>query len=255
MPFTEKSLTEIWSNYHSVHQKYESLMTRFLRLRLSNPRAKEFATQGIIRRLGIMVQCIDNVFVVVPPERQDALSRQERLNVTINIQAFMVNVFGSIDNLAWIWVKEKEVTQPTGKPLPSTAIGLGSKCTIVRESFSQTFQKYLKTMDPWFEGMGDYRNALAHRISPYIPPYVVTSDNQAAYEALSDQMNAALTSGNFPEWDRLSTEQDGLGTFRPWMQHSFEEGATPFYFHPQLLADFNTVEDIALKMLDEFQKR
>jgi hypothetical protein len=101
MPFSEKSLTEIWSNYQLVHQKYQSLMTRFLMLQLSNSRAQEFATQGFIRRIGIMVRCVDNVFMMAPPERDDIPTRHEILDITINIQAFMINVFGSIDNIAW----------------------------------------------------------------------------------------------------------------------------------------------------------
>jgi hypothetical protein len=101
-----------------------------------------------------MVQCITNVFGIVPPEREDVPTTEEILNATINIQAFMVNIFGSIDNLVWIWVKENNVTMPNGKRLPHKYIGLAQKSVLVRQSFSPEFQEYLKTMDAWFEGMG-----------------------------------------------------------------------------------------------------
>jgi hypothetical protein len=42
-----------------------------------------------------------------------------------------------------------------------------------------------------------------------------------------------------------------LGRFRPWIQHSFEEKAEPVVFYAQMLADFNTVDEIGRKMLDE----
>jgi hypothetical protein len=252
--FSEKSLAEIWSNYRAVHQKYETLTMRYAMLELENQRAREFAKQGFPRRLRIMVQCINNVFAILPPEREDVPATEEILNATINIQAFMVNVFGSIDNLAWIWVQERNLMMPNGKPIPYINIGLTSKNVRVRESFSPEFQEYLKTIDSWFDGMGDYRNALAHRISLYIPPYIISTDNHAAYQDLGARMNAALMCKDFAEYDRLSSEQDKLGKFRAWMFHSIEEEAPPIYFHPQILADFNTIEDIGLRMLDELKR-
>jgi len=35
------------------------------------------------------------------------------------------------------------------------------------------------------------------------------------------------------------------------MTHSFGEKATPHYFHPQLLVDFATIDELAWKMLAE----
>ena len=62
----------------------------------------------------------------------------------------------------------------------------------------------------------------------------------------------AAKMGDFKEYDRLSAEQLRLGRFRPWVQHSFEENAKPVVFHARMLADFNTVDELAHKMLSEF---
>jgi hypothetical protein len=85
-------------------------------LNLSNPRAKEFATQGYPRRLKVMVRCMDNVFTTIPPDRETLPSRDELSDATLNIQSFVFNVFGSIDNLAWIWVSEKGQKRADGTP-------------------------------------------------------------------------------------------------------------------------------------------
>jgi len=45
-----------------------------------------------------------------------------------------------------------------------------------------------------------------------------------------------------------------LGRFRPWVQHSFEEKAKPVVFHAQMLSDFNTVDELSRKMLDELAR-
>ena len=57
--------------------------------------------------------------------------------------------------------------------------------------------------------------------------------------------------GKFKEYDRLQAEQKKLGRFRPWMTYSRTENAYPIAFHPQLLADFNTVDEFGRKMLEE----
>jgi hypothetical protein len=113
------------------------------------------------------------VFSIVPPDRKGIPTASEISDLTINIQAFLVNIFGCIDNLGWIWAQEKGLTKEDGSALPNNWIGLGAKNKSVRESFSLSFQSYLKKIDPWFEGMVDFRHALAHRISPYIPPHTV----------------------------------------------------------------------------------
>jgi hypothetical protein len=48
----------------------------------------------------------------------------------------------------------------------------------------------------------------------------------------------------------LAGEQLKLRRFRPWVQHSFEAKAKPIVFHAQMLGDFNTMEELARKMLD-----
>lgn len=46
-------------------------------------------------------------------------------------------------------------------------------------------------------------------------------------------------------------EQRKLCFFRPWMTHSFLEKLPQAVFHPQLLADFNTIIELGGKMADE----
>jgi hypothetical protein len=55
----------------------------------------------------------------------------------------------------------------------------------------------------------------------------------------------------FTEYDRLQEEQKKLGRFRPWITHSRIESANAIAFHPQLIADFNTVDEFGRKMLEE----
>jgi hypothetical protein len=69
----------------------------------------------------------------------------------ISIHAFVFNVFGALDNLAWIWVQEKGLTKEDGKPLPNEWVGIAPKNKQVRASFSKELNAHLNTIDQWFE--------------------------------------------------------------------------------------------------------
>jgi hypothetical protein len=83
---------------------------------------------------------------------------------------------------------------------------------------------------------------------------VIATKDEAAYREFDRKMSEAIKRHDFAEYDRLSMEQLKPGKFRPWVQHSFEEGATPIVFHAQMLADFKTVDEIGRKMLEELDR-
>jgi hypothetical protein len=107
MYYSDEALNELKAGNQTIDAKLNHLIEKYFLLALKDSGAREFATHGYTRRLKVMVRCIDNVFRMIPPDRVGLPSRDELLDATINIQSFVFNVFGSIDNLAWIWVPEK----------------------------------------------------------------------------------------------------------------------------------------------------
>ena len=250
--FSNEHLALLEEEYRAIPGKCQKLSGDFLRHNYNNARAREYAIHGFSRRLNTLARCIENTFGILPPDIPGLPTREQLSDAAINVQAFVFNVFGSLDNLAWVWVSEKGLTKNDGSPIPNTWVGLKSGNTLVRSSFSPEFQKYLLELDAWFNYLEDFRHALAHRIPLYIPPYVVSKANEAAYREHQDRMDAAAARRDFAEYDRLSNEQDALGVFRPWVTHSVgEQLAGPVMLHAQLLADFATVEAVAQKFLVE----
>jgi hypothetical protein len=234
-----------------VPGKCKILLEAYLTHNYKSARAEEFAKHGFSRRLQTLVRCITNTFEILPPDRDDLPSSQERSNAEINIQAFVFNAFGCVDNLAWIWVTERNVTQNDGSTIPNNWVGLTKGNRLVRCSLSPEFRKYLKSLDQWFSHLENFRHALAHRIPLYIPPYVILKSDEAAYKELEGRMMKAAT---HLEYDRLSNKQKALAKFRPCMMHSFGESARPVVLHPQLLADVKTIEELGWKMLEELNR-
>jgi hypothetical protein len=60
--------------------------------------------------------------------------------------------------------------------------------------------------------------------------------------------------GDHAEHDRLRVEQEKLGQFRPWMTHSLFEQSPCVVFHPQLLADYVTVDEFGRTMLEQLDR-
>ncbi|MBB5048545.1 hypothetical protein HNR60_003312 [Rhodopseudomonas rhenobacensis] len=250
MFYSKESMEELARSFEGLGKQSTDLLERYLTLDLKNARAREFATQGFPRRLQTMVRCINHVFTLIPPERNTVPTGDELADATIHIQCFVFNVFGSLDNLAWIWVCETGQKRSDATPIKDRQVGLGPGFDTVRETLPQGLKEHLESLKGWFDHTTNLRHALAHRIPLYIPPYVIKKEDEAAYHAYQTNMAAAIHVHDFAEYDRLSAEQLQLGRFMPWVKHSFEENAHPVVFHPQMLADFNTVEELGRKMLD-----
>lgn len=252
--YSEKHLKDLQDGLSELNGKYEELLVGFVGRKYSNAKAQEHASQGFARRLRILKKSIENVFELLPPERIDVPEPDQIADATINIHAFLFNVFGSLDNLAWVWVHEQNVVDDDGEPLRPLQVGLGSKCKFVRASFHSDFQGYLKTLDRWFKGMEEFRHALAHRIPLYIPPFTVDPKKIDEYRRLDALMVDAVRSLNFSENERLSAEQMKLAKFSPLYSHSFEEKSPQVAFHYQLLADFATVHELGRRLIIELDR-
>jgi hypothetical protein len=184
--------------------------------------------------------CEIKIVVRLPSRRFQAAARAWR---RVCIQAFVMNVFGSIDNLAWIWVSKKRLD------VHHNSVGLIPKCKTFRETLSLEMQGCLHKLEPWFDYIVDYRDALAHRIPLFIAPYIVPDENVAAYTALEDRI---VASRDVSAYERLKIEQLKLGAFEPVMKHTLDDDKGAVGFHFQLLSDFATVEEIAQQMPREF---
>lgn len=250
MYFTEVALADMRRELATVRGKQLALQERYLTHTFVQERAREFAHHGFARRLKTLARCIENVFELIPPEQEAPVDSETRNDAEINIQASVFNVFAAADNLAWIWVVERGVRQANGAELPDAWVGLRQGNRAVREALPAGLRVSVQRFDQWFDMVDNYRHALAHRIPLYIPPFGVDPANEVAYRQLEAGKLEALARGDPAEHDRLRAEQAAMEFFRPLMIHSFGEGARPLVFHPQLLANFNTVEELGQLFID-----
>lgn len=253
MPFfSDEALQVLADGLMSARERSNKLVEHYAYRQYRNNLAKEHAQYGFGRRILTIAGCMRRVFAEIPPDQEYLPTDESVDSATVNIQAFIFNAFGAIDNLAHVWVHESGLKAPDKKALTPTQIGFGKKNTLVRTSLSAAMQAHLSSFDTWFEHLADFRHALGHRIPLYIVPYCVPDDNNAAYAEI-DACKWTCT-GDSAEYQRLKTEQLKLVVFRPIMKHSFADQKPPVVFHFQLLQDFATIEDIALKLIEELDR-
>ncbi len=217
-----------------------------IRPQLKTERAKEFLAQGVARRLKLIRRCVRNIFTIFPVDRSDLLNEDELDDLQISFHAFLINVHGIPDNLAWAYLLERDIQM---KP---TRIGLFN-VEHTQPLLPADVRDYLNSahLQNWHRKYAkDYRDALAHRIAPYLAPYVLTPDKQAEYQRIGEQITKATEAGNFDHALELHAEQDELGEICLAIAHSFldKQAKPPILLHSQLIADARTVLEIISKV-------
>jgi len=213
---------------------------------LKSPRAREYVTHGLARRLGLIRRCIQNVFAICPVAKESLLDQQELHDLDINLHAFVINVYGSLDNLAWVCAFEK-LKQIPGRG----SVGLFNKER--KRYLAQDVIAYLEQprILTWFEKYAkDYRDALAHRIPLYVPPSGMTPADRQKHAELDAEIAKALESRDHEGFRALIEAQQRIGSVLPVFRHSFDagEGSPAVALHPQMIADARTLMEIVRKI-------
>lgn len=250
MTYSSEEVAEINIVLEQWLRREDDLSTSLLLHSFRTEDGREFTKDGVVRRLRLTGHAIRRVFEVIPLQAEEA-GADARYDATLFLHAFLINIYGALDNMGKVWCSEADVRTATGQPIPKKHIGLGPKNQSVRETLSSDFQASLKGADGWFEYLEDYRHALAHRIPFYIPPRTLSEEEGEEWKRFEAEIAASSIANDSARWEELSAKQSQLGTFKPVIMHSYSESARPVLFHGQLIADFATVVDLGEKMMVE----
>jgi len=204
-------------------------------------RAREYLNHGVARRLSYLHYCASCVDSVLPKDRESRFSASEQKYLTMNLHVHWINLAGILDNLAWFTLfraTEREVEVKRRK-----SIYLSSRK--VREHLSSAARAVLdeEVTTRWIAGMRNFRDALAHRIPPYVPPSLVLTEDVDAFRQVSEQIDQAILDGRFDDVSRLEAEQDQLTQMAPFVLHSYgdPDAASPVPVRSSLAADLRQV--------------
>lgn len=231
-------------------ERSSKLTTDLMTFPYTQANAREMAEHGACRRLRDLGHCARRVWEKIPPDAA-APSRDDIFDATMFIQAFIVNIYGAIDNLAWIWTGEKPVLGNDGTALSPFAVGFRPKNKVVRKSVSGETQAFLEGTDEWFGLLESFRDALAHRVPLYVP--FMTLTDGASEELKAFQEETMAPGWSYERWNAVMVKAHELGRFEPLMTHSlFTAPRVPF--HQQMICDFATVVALGELIFTDLEK-
>lgn len=248
--YSEENLDQLHNDYGRIHERYIDLSLAYLKKDFKVPKAREFAEHGFCRRVTLMTHCIRMIFEQIPPSTTCPLNLEKAFDATIYFQVFRFNVFGCLDNLAHIWVEEMNIKQDNGKKIPDPAVSFfvrHKQNQNINKCLSEEFRLYLNSHDSWFQNLKNFRDAIAHRIPVYIPPYCIYDDETEESSDIESDTNEA----NFHKYDETKCNLEPTSHFLPIATHSFMEDSEQILFHPQMLSDYNIIDKIGRKLLRE----
>ncbi len=245
MPYTDEQIARMGEQLNQWLERASGVNEQLLLRRWRSPEGDEFGRHGLARRFADLTHTAERIFDVLPPNEQQP-DRTNLRDATAFMHCFVINCAGAIDNAARIWVYERNVRRPNGTPLSRAQIGFGAQDNfqIVMATLPDYLRDRLLSYSDWRQYLTSYRDALAHRIPPYIPPRHCTEADGERYNRLGDDWRQAFRAQDYNRCDAIVDEQRRLGTFEPTMMHSFSEQAQPMKLHPQLICDIATIVDI-----------
>ncbi|MGE0269250.1 MAG: hypothetical protein AB7S78_12435 [Candidatus Omnitrophota bacterium] len=215
---------------------------------LKEVKAKEYMLHGVCRRLTIIERCIENIYSIFPFARGTFLSQDELHDIAIYLHSFFVNIFGFLDNLAWVLVYENGNVK-----INKFDVNLFNP--EIKELAPSNFRDYLSVghIKEWHDAyLKEYRDTLAHRIPPYLPRESITPEQQQKLQSLQNELNKqSRRDSNFERVKKLQEEIDCVGEPCIAFRHAVEESRVVF-LHPQIITDFKTIEEILEKFCTSF---
>ena len=252
MPYDAAAEERLYEFLDELRGKADDTVRAFLVMNLTNAKAMEYRSHGLLRRMTDLQHNIDRVFSIIAPSAVRT-SRLDRADATAYLHSHLINIQGAIDNLAHIWVAETGITRPNGAPLSPNEIGLRPRKRLTTDTLSEQCRDHLASLAGWFEYIDSYRDALAHRIPPYIPPITIDDEGQKAWREAEELQRGEGWA--FEDWMKGLSAVQQVNGFEPMMTHSFGERSRPVYFHPQILSDLHTVIETADHIARELEAR
>lgn len=256
MAYTKEAILKIENDYAEIHSRYHKLMFKLTELNshIRDDEAREYLMQGVGRRLKTLARCVKNIFEIFPADRSDLLTKDELTDLAINLHAFFINVSGILDNLAWVFVYENDlVGKPKEGKLGRRDVGLFNNNTL--KHLGDSLKEYLESdrMQTWYANYSkNYRDALAHRIPLYVPPSELNKEDSERYSQIEEQLHDYSSPEAISKHQQLREEQQKLERPCFFFAQSLREDAKAILFHPQIIADFKTIEEITIIFCNDF---
>jgi hypothetical protein len=139
--------------------------------------------------------------------------------LTLLINAFYLNLAGSLDNLAWAIIYQHGLRDPVNEDCPNQrklAQLLGPKfLDELSQNGLEELRVALSAKRNWFKDMKQFRDPAAHRIPLLVPRSILSKEDIVEQRRLNSDAADLIVKGNYSEGMSTSRQIDGLGKQLP----------------------------------------
>lgn len=247
MPYAPEQVKALEEEYGPALQGLSDLHLQLVNASklASEPRAVEYLLQGVGRRMLVLRDALTNIFEIFPPATVEHLERRSLGNVRINLHAFLINLIGAFDNYAWAYVHQHQ--------FHINPLSVDMFKAKFKQHLPAAIREYVDSdrIKTWHSDYcKNYRDALAHRIAPYVPPGMVSPEREEQYRSLQDSLASSIGTDRYEEIEE---------ELRVISQPCFEFLHSPtdpkmrsVLFHPQVIADTRLVAEFGRIFLEHW---
>ena len=254
--YSDESILELVVGFNKISQLYSELTEKilFFEANIKNAAAREYLMHGVKRRIEIMNQCIENIFEDFPPETEKLLGIHKTTDINIYLHAFLINTYGAIENLALFITYEKNIFNS-----PVLSIKQRKKVGLFKKEFQNKLPSVLHDyfsnnpkLNNWYNVYAkNYRDALAHRIPPFVPPMQFRKEEAEEFKKLDENIaNFDHIKSDHKELREMVQKTWTIGSPAKYFFHSISEKSQFVILHGQILNDFITLNDMIHFVLD-----
>lgn len=216
---------------------------------------REHLLHGVGRRIRTIQRAVSQIFCLFPLEQTKPLSQDALSDAQINLHAFVMNVYGLYDNWAWVFVLQHDLLDEVGG---RGNVGLFKRKT--QRFLPAPLRQYIEADRPtrWHNEYAKvFRDALAHRIPPYIPPAEFTDQDTVRFNALDAEESKCIKEHRFDRVDQIQKEKAEIGTPAFYFLHAFTEPEQPKLcpLHGQILTDCAAATEFGKLFLQHWKTR
>jgi len=212
---TIDELNRLCSEYYYMCLEYQGRLI-LLSDKLSDG-VKEHAKYGIARRLSTIRECVKFFFESMPPDLASELDSNVLAQGNAYLHAFLINCCGISDNIAWFFAYYIGLDSKMDLEANKNKIGLFKK--EFKRHLSVSLLKTVNSLEQWYKFIVRQRHPTAHRIPPYIIPYI-------------------------------QSEKTGDIDYTPYYIHSFDK-CHMVPLHAQVISDVGAILEIVKSLLND----
>lgn len=180
--------------------------------------AKKHIHRGLMVRLEMMEEAILSLDSEVG-KFHEPLDHNLVIKLTLFLNAYYLNLAGSLDNLAWALAYQhklmNEINEDEPKHRRLAQLVDKNFLKLLRQNDLESLSTLLEPVQKWYRDIRKFRDPAAHRIPLYVPPAICSENDVQRVKELDEQAAVLISEGEWKSGVDLMHQSYKVGQHEP----------------------------------------